>query len=97
MSGQTTAWLLWHAISLSEWNGASWGLTDCCSKDIHSRQDRPTSSLIEGAFSSSIDQGAYHVAFYRTYCRGTSTEPAPRVPPGGLLPVQHRTDGQGHC
>src|ERR1044071_9913978 len=66
-------------------------------KEIYSRQGRPTSSLIEGALSSSIDQGAYHDACYRTYCCGTSTAPASRVPPGGSLPVQCRTDGQGHC
>ena len=30
-------------------------------KDLYSRQDRLTLSFIEGARSSSIDQGAYHV------------------------------------
>jgi hypothetical protein len=64
----------WHFLGPNRW----------LYKEIHSRQDRPTSSLLEGVLSSSIDQGAYHVAFYRTYCFGISTEPAPRVSLGGL-------------
>jgi hypothetical protein len=36
-------------------------------KEIGSRQDRPTWSVIEGVLSSSIDSGAYYAAFYRTY------------------------------
>jgi hypothetical protein len=74
-----------------EWNGSSWSLTNGCTKDIHSRQDRPTSSFIEGALSSSIAQGAYHAAvigrtalaqvqsLFRGFCR---TVPSCSTPNG---------------
>jgi WD40 repeat protein len=86
-NGIITLWDEWRFLESNRW----------LYKEIYSRQGRPTSSLIEGALSSSIDQGAYHDACYRTYCCGTSTEPTARVPPGGALPVQCRADGQGPC
>src|SRR6266704_329675 len=85
-TGKTGVRVEWRFLESNRW----------LYKERCSRQERPTWSVIEGALSSSIDEGASHAACYRTYCCGTSTEPASRVPPGGVLPVQRRTDGARH-
>src|SRR5262245_11567666 len=65
-------------------------------KEIPSGQARPTWSFIAGVLSSSIHEGAYHAACYRTACCDSSPELAPRVPAGRFLPVQLRPDGASH-
>ena len=55
---------------------------------MYRRHERPTSSFIEGARSSSIDQEADYVPSYPTHRLSAMTESAPGGPAGGGFTLQ---------